>query len=62
MNASEKAGWIGGGVFVIGTGLDATGVAIPVGVAMQAYGTSVMAGATAIGASAQLGKALGVCH
>jgi RHS repeat-associated protein len=62
VNAAEKAGWIGGGIFVVGTGLDATGIAIPAGVAMQAYGVDVMAVSTSIGATAQLGKALGVCH
>jgi hypothetical protein len=62
VNAAEKAGYIGGGIFVVGTGLDATGIAIPAGVAMQAYGADVMAVSTTIGAAAQIGKAFGICH
>ena len=49
VNATEKAGYIGGGIFVIGTGLDATGVAIPAGVALQTYGAEVMAVSTSLG-------------
>lgn len=62
MNSAEKAGWVGGGIFVLGTGLDATGIAIPAGVALQGYGTSSMAGSTAIGTAAVIGIVLGVCH
>jgi hypothetical protein len=54
VNAAEKAGWIGGGIFVVGTGLDATGVAVVPGVALQVYGADVMAVSTALGAAAQL--------
>jgi hypothetical protein len=62
INAAKKAGWIGGGAFVVGTGLDATGVAIPVGVALQEYGTSVMAYASALSGTAAVAMAIGACH
>lgn len=62
VNASEKAAWTGGGAFVVGTFLDATAIAAPVGVTLQTYGASVMAVSSGVGAIAQIGKALHLCY